>query len=211
MGLMEEAAEARAMTVEGFQTRIEEIFGVRDRSATLNDGLAWLAEEVGELAQAIRRGHSPQLHAEEIADVMARVVSLASCLGIDVAGALHERYKRGCPKCCCIPCACPPVLETKAPCGSESEEVQRFIGAFRKARWVYVPLVPDQEGHLMERRPWHDDGPHERIRILWDGKKHLVLYSVAEPNPEGPGILFRHLQNYSLDEFAHLRGISLEA
>ena len=59
--------------------------------------MAWLAEEVGELAQAVRKGtHEQQVH--EFGDVIAWVATLANQLGVDLNAAV-ERYADGCPKC----------------------------------------------------------------------------------------------------------------
>ena len=59
--------------------------------------VAWLAEEVGELAQAVRKGtRAEQEH--EFADVLAWLASLANQVGIDLATAV-ERYADGCPRC----------------------------------------------------------------------------------------------------------------
>jgi len=66
--------------------------------------VAWLAEELGELAQAARKGsHDERLH--EFADVLAWLASLANLLDIDLDEAVR-RYEHGCPKCGGIPCAC---------------------------------------------------------------------------------------------------------
>ena len=67
--------------------------------------VAWLAEEVGELAKAARKGtRAEQVH--ELGDVIAWVASLASQLGITMDEAI-ERYANGCPRCSNIPCGCP--------------------------------------------------------------------------------------------------------
>jgi NTP pyrophosphatase (non-canonical NTP hydrolase) len=66
--------------------------------------VAWLAEEIGELAQAVRkRDRAAQL--EEAGDVLAWLASLANQLGIDLDEAT-ARYEHGCPKCGMMPCAC---------------------------------------------------------------------------------------------------------
>jgi NTP pyrophosphatase (non-canonical NTP hydrolase) len=66
--------------------------------------VAWLAEEVGELAQAVRKGsREQQLH--EFADVMAWVATLANQMGIDLNEAV-ARYANGCPTCSALPCVC---------------------------------------------------------------------------------------------------------
>jgi len=88
-----------------FQDLIERTFGARDRARGVPATVAWLAEELGELAQAARKG-SREDQCRELGDVLAWVVSLASQLGIGVDEAL-ARYQRGCPRCGGIPCTCP--------------------------------------------------------------------------------------------------------
>ena len=66
--------------------------------------VAWLAEEVGELAQAVRKGTvEDQIH--ELGDVLAWLASLAEQLGISLDDAA-ARYADGCPRCGSIPCHC---------------------------------------------------------------------------------------------------------
>jgi NTP pyrophosphatase (non-canonical NTP hydrolase) len=87
------------------QSVIEVTFGERDRGRGVPASVAWLAEEVGELAQAVRKGtHEQQVH--EFGDVIAWVATLANQMGVDLTEAI-ERYARGCPRCEAIPCACP--------------------------------------------------------------------------------------------------------
>jgi NTP pyrophosphatase (non-canonical NTP hydrolase) len=86
------------------QSVIEATFGDRDRGRGISASVAWLAEEVGELAQAVRKGtHEQRVH--EFGDVIAWVASLANQLGVDLAEAV-DRYATGCPRCSAIPCAC---------------------------------------------------------------------------------------------------------
>lgn len=66
--------------------------------------MAWLCEEVGELAKAARKG-SREEQLEELADVLAWTASLAEQLGLSLEEAA-QRYAKGCPKCGAIPCAC---------------------------------------------------------------------------------------------------------
>jgi NTP pyrophosphatase (non-canonical NTP hydrolase) len=87
------------------QSVIEVTFGERDRGRGVPASVAWLAEEVGELAQAVRKGtHEQRVH--EFGDVIAWVATLANQLDVDLTDAI-ERYARGCPRCEAIPCACP--------------------------------------------------------------------------------------------------------
>ncbi len=93
------------MDLRDLQSVIEVTFGERDRGRGVPASVAWLAEEVGELAQAVRKGtHEQRVH--EFGDVIAWVATLANQLGVDLTDAI-ERYARGCPRCEAIPCACP--------------------------------------------------------------------------------------------------------
>jgi NTP pyrophosphatase (non-canonical NTP hydrolase) len=83
---------------------IERTYGARDRARGVPSSVAWLAEEVGELAQAVRKGdRAEQMH--EFADVLAWVASLANQMDIDLTDAL-QRYASGCPRCGAVPCEC---------------------------------------------------------------------------------------------------------
>jgi NTP pyrophosphatase (non-canonical NTP hydrolase) len=90
--------------LDEFQRLIEATFGERDRARGVPSSVAWLAEEVGELAQAVRKGsHDQQVH--EFADVLAWLTSLANQVGVNLSEAA-QRYANGCPRCSHIPCAC---------------------------------------------------------------------------------------------------------
>jgi NTP pyrophosphatase (non-canonical NTP hydrolase) len=90
--------------LDDFQLLIDVTFGARDRARGVPSSVAWLAEEVGELAQAVRKGsHEQQLH--EFADVLAWLASLANQLGVNLSEA-SRRYANGCPRCSSVPCAC---------------------------------------------------------------------------------------------------------
>lgn len=93
------------MDLASLQDVIERTYGQRDRERGVPSTVAWLAEEVGELAQAVRKGtHAEREH--EFADVLAWVASLANQMGVDLDAAV-QRYASGCPRCAAIPCACP--------------------------------------------------------------------------------------------------------
>lgn len=86
------------------QRIIEETYGVRDRERGIPSTVAWLAEELGELAQAVRKGSTEQQR-HEFGDVLAWVASLANQMNIDLDEAI-SRYAMGCPRCSSRPCAC---------------------------------------------------------------------------------------------------------
>ena len=92
------------MLISEFQRAMEETYGQRDRDRGVAASVAWLTEEVGELAQSLRKGSAAQQE-HEFADVLAWTFSLANQAGIDLEQAL-DRYAHGCPKCGSIPCHC---------------------------------------------------------------------------------------------------------
>lgn len=92
------------MDLAAFQQLMADTYGARDRARGLAATVAWLAEELGELAQAVRKGdRADQVH--ELGDVLAWLASLAEQLGLSLEDAA-ARYANGCPKCGQIPCAC---------------------------------------------------------------------------------------------------------
>jgi NTP pyrophosphatase (non-canonical NTP hydrolase) len=93
------------MDLAAFQTLMADTYGPRDRRRGLAATVAWLTEELGELAQAVRKGDAAdQLH--ELGDVLAWLASLADQLGLSLDEAA-ARYAGGCPRCSSLPCACP--------------------------------------------------------------------------------------------------------
>ena len=87
------------------QRLMEETYGARDRERGIPATVAWLAEEIGELAKAVRKGtRDEQLH--ELGDTLAWVASLANQLGLSLDDAV-ARYAEGCPRGGCLPCTCP--------------------------------------------------------------------------------------------------------
>ena len=92
-------------TFAELQDRIEATYGARDRARGQAATVAWLCEEVGELAKAARKGtRAEQLH--ELGDVVAWVASLANQLNLSIDEAI-TRYEQGCPRCSAVPCRCP--------------------------------------------------------------------------------------------------------
>ncbi|HEV3352893.1 MAG TPA: MazG nucleotide pyrophosphohydrolase domain-containing protein [Acidimicrobiales bacterium] len=93
------------MELETFQDLMARTYGDRDTERGKAATLAWLAEETGELARAVRKGSADeQLH--ELGDVLAWLASLANQLGLSLDDAA-ARYAGGCPVCGSLPCACP--------------------------------------------------------------------------------------------------------
>ena len=92
------------MNLAELQDVIERTYGERDRERGVAPTVAWLAEELGELAQAVRKGTRADME-HEFSDVLAWVATLANQVGIDLTSAV-DRYREGCPKCHSIPCTC---------------------------------------------------------------------------------------------------------
>ena len=92
------------MEIGEFQRHIVEIFGEKDRARGLERSFLWFVEEVGELAEAVRRG-SPAERSHEVGDCLAWLCSVADQLGVDMADAA-ARFAGGCPRCGGTPCAC---------------------------------------------------------------------------------------------------------
>ncbi|MCU1354183.1 MAG: hypothetical protein JWM05_3392 [Acidimicrobiales bacterium] len=92
------------MELGAFQELMAQTYGTRDRERGTAASVAWLTEEVGELAQAIRKG-TPEQQEHELGDVLAWLASLAEQLGLSLDEAAG-RYASGCPRCGSTPCAC---------------------------------------------------------------------------------------------------------
>ncbi len=92
------------MDLRAFQQLMESTYGHHDRQRGIPATVAWLAEEVGELAQAVRKGTRAEQEAE-FADVLAWLASLANQVGIDLE-RVADRYAGGCPRCAGSPCTC---------------------------------------------------------------------------------------------------------
>ncbi|MEO5838702.1 MAG: MazG nucleotide pyrophosphohydrolase domain-containing protein [Acidimicrobiales bacterium] len=78
------------MELAEVQTLMDRLYGADDRERGIPATVAWLCEELGELAQAVRKGTTAQqLH--ELGDVLAWLASLANQLGLSLDDAI-ARY-----------------------------------------------------------------------------------------------------------------------
>lgn len=93
------------MELAALQQLMADTYGAQDRERGVAATIAWLTEELGELAQAVRKG-TPEEQLHELGDVLAWLASLANQLGIDLDEAV-ARYADGCPRCGGVPCTCP--------------------------------------------------------------------------------------------------------
>jgi NTP pyrophosphatase (non-canonical NTP hydrolase) len=65
--------------------------------------MLWLIEEVGELAEAVRKGESI---GEEVADVIAWTFSIANLYDVNIEEEITKKYPGNCMKCGKKPCRC---------------------------------------------------------------------------------------------------------
>lgn len=92
------------MTLSEFQNLIRRIYFEKDSKRGLAGTFMWFSEEVGELSRAfLLKDRSRTM--EELADVAAWLVSMASIAGVEIEEAV-KKYENGCPKCSTIPCSC---------------------------------------------------------------------------------------------------------
>lgn len=78
------------MQIGDFQDLMVRLYGEQDTERGIPSTVAWLAEEVGELAQAVRKG-TPDQQLHELGDVLAWLASLANQLGLSLEDAA-SRY-----------------------------------------------------------------------------------------------------------------------
>lgn len=77
------------MHIGEFQQLVGDLYGEKDRARGVPSTVAWLCEELGELAQAVRKGsREDQLH--ELGDVLAWLASLAEQLDLSLEDAAHR-------------------------------------------------------------------------------------------------------------------------
>jgi NTP pyrophosphatase (non-canonical NTP hydrolase) len=94
-----------AFSLEQLQRVIRETYDQKDRRRGVEGTFMWFMEEVGELAAALRGGN-PEEQAEEFADVLAWLATLANIVGINLDAAVEAKYGMGCPGCRQTPCVC---------------------------------------------------------------------------------------------------------
>jgi NTP pyrophosphatase (non-canonical NTP hydrolase) len=92
------------MNLSDLQRLIDVMYSDKDRARGTAATYLWFMEEVGELAAALREGTDEQ-KAEEFADVLAWLVTLANVEGVDLTQAM-EKYTKGCPGCGQQVCTC---------------------------------------------------------------------------------------------------------
>lgn len=100
-----EADSTDEVSLADFQRLIRRMYMEKDAARGVDGTFMWLMEEVGELASALREG-TPQDQAEEFADVLAWLTTIANVVGIDLSQAVRNKYGSGCPGCGQFVCVC---------------------------------------------------------------------------------------------------------
>lgn len=98
--------QADAVTLDGFQRLIRKMYFDKDDARGVDGTFMWLMEEIGELAAALRN-NDPENLAEEFADVLAWLATIANVVDVDLAAAVKAKYGSGCPGCGRWECVCP--------------------------------------------------------------------------------------------------------
>jgi NTP pyrophosphatase (non-canonical NTP hydrolase) len=95
----------REVTLADFQQLIRKMYYEKDVVRGTDGTFMWLMEEVGELAAALRKS-DPAARAEEFADVLAWLATIANVAGVDLTQAVQQKYGSGCPGCGKFVCMC---------------------------------------------------------------------------------------------------------
>lgn len=88
-----------------FQQLIKKMYFEKDQRRGVDGTFMWLMEEIGELAAALRDPAADGV-AEEFADVLAWLTTIANVAGVDLATAVAQKYGTGCPGCGKLVCVC---------------------------------------------------------------------------------------------------------
>ena len=100
-----------SITLAQLQQLIRDMYLARDVQRGVAGTFMWLVEEVGELATVLRHGSRAE-QAQEFADVLAWLATIANVAGVDLGQAVLDKYGDGCPGCRATPCQC---SETEKP------------------------------------------------------------------------------------------------
>jgi NTP pyrophosphatase (non-canonical NTP hydrolase) len=109
------------VTLDSFQSLIRKMYFEKDQARGIPATFLWLAEEVGELASALRETDPAEQTRvsdaefakrrknleEEFADVLAWLATIANVAEVDLNQAVHDKYGSGCPGCDQFVCQCP--------------------------------------------------------------------------------------------------------
>ena len=94
------------VSLRDFQDLIRKMYFDKDAARGIEGTFMWLIEEIGELATALKTQNDPENLAEEFADVLAWLVTIANVAEIDLTAAIDKKYGSGCPGCQQFVCLC---------------------------------------------------------------------------------------------------------
>ena len=94
------------LSIGDLQRHIRQMYFEKDMARGVDGTFMWLMEEIGELAAALR-GNDKENLAEEFADVIAWLATIANVAQVDLNAALLAKYGSGCPGCGRLVCVCP--------------------------------------------------------------------------------------------------------
>lgn len=118
---MENKETTSEVSFAQFQTLIRTMYYEKDLARGVPGTFMWFMEEVGELSTALRECDSIDLQrmpaeeikrkrqnlAEEFADVLAWLATMANVVDVDLNAAVRQKYGSGCPGCQQFLCVCP--------------------------------------------------------------------------------------------------------
>ena len=99
-------SQPEELSIADLQRHIHQMYFEKDVARGVDGTFMWLMEEIGELASALR-GDDRENLAEEFADVIAWLVTIANVADVDLNNALASKYGSGCPGCRRLVCQCP--------------------------------------------------------------------------------------------------------
>jgi NTP pyrophosphatase (non-canonical NTP hydrolase) len=100
-----DVADLSNISMSDFQALIRKMYYAKDAERGIDGTFMWLLEEIGELAAALRSGTAAD-RAEEFADVLAWLVTIANVAEVDLSNAIRDKYGSGCPGCGQYVCQC---------------------------------------------------------------------------------------------------------
>ena len=104
--MLSSAESADELSIADLQRHIRQMYYEKDVARGTDGTFMWLMEEIGELASALR-GDDRENLAEEFADVIELLSTIANVAEIDLKAALQAKYGRGWPGCSRLVCECP--------------------------------------------------------------------------------------------------------
>ncbi len=91
----------KELSIKCAQKAIREGYLKRDSKRGIYGTFTWFVEEVGELAEALLGKRDREGLEEELADVLAWLLSLANLVNVDIEEAFKKKYKGDLNKITC--------------------------------------------------------------------------------------------------------------